>query len=147
MCSPDALDFLEKSPTLAFRQLIWMGPELSALPYRNSRCLTGLPQRTVLLLFCLISTLVKSNLPFDVYIAMQPPKPSGAGQECARLGLPASQHQGLRSPSHKRVAASISRFSPRSMRLSGAAVRVSICFLWAPQALALFTSVVPFLSQ
>ena len=67
--------------------------------------------------------------------------------QCAHLGLPASQHQGLRSPSHNRVAASISRVSPRSTRLSGAAVRLSICFLWAPQALALFTSVGPFLSQ
>ena len=127
-----------KSPTLAFRQLIWMGPLLSTLSYRNSRFLTGMPQRTVLLLFCLICTLVKSNLLFSVYVAIQPPKPSGAGQECGTPGCsgptwvsPVSQHQGLRSPSHERVAASISSFSPRSRRLSGAAARFSVCFLWA----------------
>lgn len=113
-----------------------------------------MPRRTVLLLFCLICTLVKSNLPFSVYVAIQPPKPSGAGQECGTPGcsgpawvFPASQHQGLRSPSHERVAASISRFSPRSRRLSGATARLGVCFPWAPQALELFTAVVPLLSQ
>lgn len=78
---PVALDFFLKISHLPFSQPIWVATELSTVLSRNSKFLIEVPQRIVLLLFCLISTLVKLNLPFNVYIAIQPSKPSVAGQE------------------------------------------------------------------
>lgn len=81
-----------------------------------------MPQRILFLLFCLVVTLQKANLPFSSVFLRQfsPAEPSVGRQDLWGSGwhvpgwVPCLRHQGQVCKSWKHLATWISRFSPKS---------------------------------